>query len=151
MRTGREGFSALFPGGRSDRGTSRAIRPDLAELIVKATREKPRRSLRRIIRALERARIVRPGELSRSSVHLLLAAHGISTRPLRGSSAERRSFPHEHAGDLWMAMRYYVDLGSAYIADSLKLICAELGIRLLHVGAGSDLPETSEREDDGQP
>jgi transposase InsO family protein len=27
---------------------------------------------------------------------------------------------------------YYVDLGAAYIADSLKLICAELGIRLLH-------------------
>src|SRR5205807_1365260 len=27
---------------------------------------------------------------------------------------------------------YYVDLGAAYIADSLQLICAELGIRLLH-------------------
>ena len=29
---------------------------------------------------------------------------------------------------------YYVDLGSAYIANSLVLICAELGIRLLHTG-----------------
>jgi putative transposase len=29
---------------------------------------------------------------------------------------------------------YYVDLGSAYIADSLRLICAELGIHLLHTG-----------------
>jgi hypothetical protein len=29
---------------------------------------------------------------------------------------------------------YYVDLGSAYIAESLVLICAELGIRLLHTG-----------------
>ena len=27
---------------------------------------------------------------------------------------------------------YYVDLGSAYVAQSLKLICAELGIHLLH-------------------
>lgn len=27
---------------------------------------------------------------------------------------------------------YYVDLGAAYIADSLRLICAALGIRLLH-------------------
>ena len=27
---------------------------------------------------------------------------------------------------------YYVDLGSAYVADSLALICAELGIRRLH-------------------
>jgi len=29
---------------------------------------------------------------------------------------------------------YYVDLGSAYIAHSLVVICAELGIRLLHTG-----------------
>jgi len=29
---------------------------------------------------------------------------------------------------------YYVDRGPAYIADSLRLICAELGIRLLHTG-----------------
>jgi hypothetical protein len=29
---------------------------------------------------------------------------------------------------------YYVDLGSAYIAESLRLICAELQIRLLHTG-----------------
>ena len=29
---------------------------------------------------------------------------------------------------------YYVDLGSAYIADSLVLICAERGIRLMHTG-----------------
>jgi hypothetical protein len=29
---------------------------------------------------------------------------------------------------------YYVDRGSAYIATSLRLICAELGVRLLHAG-----------------
>jgi hypothetical protein len=29
---------------------------------------------------------------------------------------------------------YSVDLGSAYIAESLRLICAELGVRLLHTG-----------------
>jgi putative transposase len=191
----RGGFRALFPDERSDRGTSRAIPPEVAEIILKAKREKPRRSLRRIIRALERAHVARPGVLSRSSVHRLLLAHGISARPLRGPAAERRSFLHEHAGDLWIgdalhgpivawpsgppkkayllsqidcATRhiihsffapsegaalqergfraaidksglprvYYVDLGSAYIADSLKLICAELGIRLLHAGAG---------------
>ena len=191
----RGGFRALFPVSRSDRGKSRAIGPELADLIVRAKREKPRRSLRRIIRALERAHVVAPDELARSTVHRLLAAHAISARPLRGPSAERRSFLHEHPGDLcigdalhgpvvaWpsgpprkaylmsqidcatrhiirsffapsegaveqergfrMAVElggppraYYVDLGSAYIADSLKLICAELGVRLLHAGAG---------------
>lgn len=187
------GFEALFPEDRKDRGRSRAIPAEVAELILRVKRERPRRSIRRIIRMLERARVVRAGELHRSSVHRLLAAQGASARPLRGPGAERRSFLHEHAGDLWVgdAMHgplviapdgsvrkaylltqidgatryvphsyftlsesavdqehglkqailkhgppraYYVDLGSAYIADSLVLICAELGIRLMHTG-----------------
>jgi len=191
----REGFHALFPDERSDCGKSRSIRPEVAEIILKAKREKPRRSLRRIIRALERAHVVGPRELSKSSVHRLLFSHGVSQRPLRGPAAERRSFIHEHAGDLWIGdalhgpvvewpkgpprkaylmsqidcatrhivhsfltpsegaveqerglraaidkaglpRAYYVDLGSAYIAQSLRLICAELGIRLLHAGRG---------------
>lgn len=98
----KEGFSALMPAGRGDRGRSRAIAPRVAELIVRAKKEKPRRSIRRIIRMLERARVVRRGELSRSSVHRLLQAQGLSGRPVRGPAAERRSFLPEHAGDLWM-------------------------------------------------
>jgi transposase InsO family protein len=124
-------------------------------------------------------------------VHRLLAARGLSARPVRGPAAERRSFLVEHAGDLWLgdalhgplvvapdgrvrksyllslldgatryvvhsafalaesagaheavfqqALRkggrprtYYVDLGAAYIARSLRAICAELAIHLLH-------------------
>jgi transposase InsO family protein len=189
----RGGFAALFPRDRNDRGRSRAIAPEIAEHILRVKRERPRRSIRRIIRMLERARLVRTGELHRSTVHRLLAAHGVSARPLRGPAVERRSFLPEHAGDLWVgdalhgplviapdgAVRkayllsqidgatryvphsyfavsdgavdqeyglkqaiakhglprtYYVDRGSAYIADSLRLICAELGIHLLHAG-----------------
>jgi putative transposase len=189
----RGGFPALFPRDREDRGRSRAIAPEIAEHILRVKRERPRRSIRRIIRMLERARIVHVGELHRSTVHRLLMAHGASARPLRGPAAERRSFLPEHAGDLWVgdalhgplviapdgAVRkayllsqidgatryvphsyfalsesavdqeygfkqaiakhgppraYYVDLGSAYIADSLGLICAELGIHLVHTG-----------------
>ena len=189
----RGGFAALFPEDRKDRGRSRAISAEVAEHILRVKRERPRRSIRRIIRMLERARIVHVGELHRSSVHRLLQAHGVSGRPLRGPGTERRSFLHEHAGDLWVgdAMHgplviapdgsvrkayllsqidgatryvlhsyfalsegavdqehgfkqailkhglpraYYVDLGPAYIARSLVLICAELGVRFLHTG-----------------
>ena len=189
----RGGFAALFPQDRSDRGRSRAIRAEVAEHILRAKRERPRRSIRRIIRMLERAGVVHAGELHRATVHRLLAAHGVSTRPLRGPATERRSFLHEHAGDLWVGdalhgpvviapdgslrktylltqidgatryvphsyfalsegdaeqehglkqavlkhgrpRTYYVDLGSAYRAHSLVLICAELDIRLLHTG-----------------
>jgi hypothetical protein len=51
----RGGFDALMPERRSDRGRSRALSPELAELILRAKREKPRRSVRRIIRMLELA------------------------------------------------------------------------------------------------
>jgi len=192
------GFEALLPQTRRDHRQSRSIGADVADLIVRAKREKPRRSIRRIIRMLERAGKVRRGELSRSSVHRLLQVHGVSARPVRGPSAERRSFLHEHAGDLWVgdAMHgplviapdggvrkaymlsvidgatrfvphscftlsesaieqerifkqallkhgrpriYYVDRGPAYIAHSLRLICAELGIR--HLNTETEDPE----------
>ncbi len=189
------GFEALMPQPRGDQGKSRSIRPDVAELILRIKREKPRRSIRRIVRMLERAHKVNRGELNKSSVHRLLWAHHASQQPPRAAATERRSFLPEHAGDLLVGdsmhgpmaiapdgnvrktymlsqidgatryvphsyfalsegdaqqeyglkqallkhglfRAYYVDLGSAYIARSLVIICAELGIRLLHTGAG---------------
>jgi transposase InsO family protein len=192
-RTG--GFEALWPEPRSDRGQSRAIAGPVTALILRAKREKPRRSVRRIIRMLERAGVVAAGALHRATVHRLLAAHGASKRPLRGPATERRSFLPEHAGDLLVGdalhgpvviapdgrlrkayllsqidaatrfivhsyfalgegaveqeyglrqallkhgppRMYYVDRGPAYTAESLREICAELGIHLLHTGKG---------------
>jgi transposase InsO family protein len=192
----RGGFDALRPGTRKDAGTT-AIGPRAAELLLRAKREKPRRSIRRLIKMLERAKVVRVGELSRSSVHRLLSRHGISGRPGReGVTKERRAWIAEHAGDLWVGdalhlrapalapdgrlrkvyllsqidsatrfiphsfvspsegavaqehglreamlpsgrpRAYYVDRGSAYVAKSLRAICAELQIHLVHAGAG---------------
>lgn len=94
------GLGALEPETRVDCGQSRAIPAEVAEVLLRAKREKPRRSIRRLIRMLERAGVAKTGELSRSSVHRLLANQGISARPVRGPGAERRSFITEHAGDL---------------------------------------------------
>lgn len=187
------GLEALEPRERSDAGKSRVISPEIAELIVTVKREKPRRSIRRLIRMLERAGKVRPGELKRSTVHRLLQGCGLSARPRR-QATERRAFRHALAGDLWMgdvmhgpvviapdgrrrksylhlfidsAVRFvtgcafrlgetaidhqavlkqavlthgvprvlYLDRGAAQISDSLKIICGELAIRLLHCRA----------------
>ena len=184
------GFDGLVPKQRSDAGKSRVIAPEIGELILRLKAEKPRRSVRRIIRALERSRKVARGELTKSTVHRFLKRYGISGRPRRVSE-ERRAFRHPWAGDLWMGdvmhgpkviapggkkrksylhllvdsatrfvpgstfrlgetavdlqvvlkeaiLKYglprvlYLDLGAAQRADSLRLICAELGIRLLH-------------------
>lgn len=190
------GFAALFPSPRSDKKESRSVPEDIRQLVVRLKQEKPRRSVKRIIRILERARKVELGLLTKSSVHRLLQAHGVSKRPVRGPGAERRSFLHELAGDLLIGdalhihhavvdeqgrpckaclfsqidgatryvphsrfaygprkgedsvdheyglkqvllscgrwRTYYVDRGPAYTAHSLRAICAELDIRLLH-------------------
>lgn len=81
------GFAALHPKVRQDRGKSRAISPELGELILRVKQEKPRRSIGRIIKMLERARRAKPGELTRSSVHRLLLQHGASARPAPGPGA----------------------------------------------------------------
>lgn len=187
----RDGFAGLMPKGRTDAGQSRVLSAEVVDLVLRAKREQPRRSIRRIIAMLERAKKVQPGELKRSSVHRVLRAAGLSGRPRReGAAVERRSFLPERAGDLWLAdamhgprvvhqsklaktylltqldgatrfavhsafylsesavahehglreafMRhglprtYYVDRGSAFTADSLRTICAELGVHLLH-------------------
>lgn len=191
------GLAALKPQERVDAGTSRVVDAELEELLVRAKQEKPRRSVPRLIRLMERAGKVKPGHLHRSTVHRILERHGISDRPPKGPSAERRSFLCEFPGEMWIgdalhglravaddgsvrhvtlfsqldnATRYvlhsffawgrgedpvsqeygfkqallahgrprvyYVDRGPAYVAGSLRTVCAELDIRLLHTGAG---------------
>ena len=184
------GLDALMPQERSDAGQSRTISAELGELILNLKRERPRRSIRRIIKVLERAGKVGKGTLKKSTVHRLLKHRGLSSRPRR-ESQERLPFRHPFAGDLWMedvmhgpqviapdgkevkaylhglldsATRYvpgcafrlqerapdleavlkeallkhglprglYLDQGAAQRADSLRRICAELGIQLLH-------------------
>ena len=96
------GLEALAPHARSDQGRSRVMTPEVVELVLRCKRERPRRSIRRIIRMLERAKVVQPGALSHSTVHRVLQAQGISAQPKVGPDAERRSFLSEHAGDLWV-------------------------------------------------
>jgi len=96
------GWKALMPGVRGDRGTSRAIRPEIASKLIAAKRHKPRRSIGRLIKCFVRLKWVKEGELKRSTVHRLLQANALSLRPLREHGHERRSFLPEHASDLWV-------------------------------------------------
>lgn len=131
------GLAALEPESRSDAGTSRSISEAVRDLVVRAKREKPRRSIRRIIRMLERANVVAPGELTASSVHRLLFREGISARPSRceaddgeslGARVERRSYIAEHVGDLWVGDALHVHrpvllgpgrVGKAYLLSQI--------------------------------
>jgi putative transposase len=189
----KDGWRGLMPAVREDRNKSRSIRPEIAERLLAAKRQKPRRSIERLIKCFERLGWALKGELKRSTVHRLLQANALSLRPPREHGHERRSFLPEHACDLWVGdvmhgplvsrdgqpcksylvtildaatrfvirsrfcadegalthenillaalehhglpRAYYVDRGAAYVADSLKTICADLGVHLIHTKA----------------
>jgi len=95
------GLAALERASRHDRGRTR-IPERLQERLVALKREKPRRSIRRLIRLLERSKEARKGELSRSGVQRFLRSLGLSGREGLGEPIERRSFRHQEPGDLWM-------------------------------------------------
>jgi putative transposase len=97
----RDGLEGLTPKVRSDRGQSK-LAPELQEAILAVKRENPRRSIRRIRRLLERRGTVAKDELSRSAIHRLLQAHGLS-RPSGAASEpqERRAYVAQYAGDIW--------------------------------------------------
>jgi len=97
----RGGLDALIPKVRSDRGQSK-IAPEVQEAILAAKRKNPRRSIRVIRRLLERQGTVARGELSRSAIHRLLQAHGLSCPSGAASEPEeRRAYVAEYAGDIW--------------------------------------------------
>ncbi|WP_455289704.1 helix-turn-helix domain-containing protein [Cupriavidus necator] len=73
----REGIAGLASKVRADRGSSKL--PEAVQAaVLAAKRENPRRSIRQIRLLLESAGLVARDTLSRSAVHRLLKAHGLS-------------------------------------------------------------------------
>jgi putative transposase len=97
------GVEGLEPQSRSDAKQSRALSADIEALLVRAKRQRPRRSVRQLIRILVRAGKVAPNELSTATVYRALRRAGLPThRPRAHTHKERRAFLPEHAGDLWV-------------------------------------------------
>jgi len=97
----RGGIEALTPKPRSDRGQSK-LPAEVQAAILAAKRDNPRRSIRGIRRLLESRGTVAKDVLSRSAIHRLLQAHGLSRS--QGSASEpeeHRAYVAEYAGDIW--------------------------------------------------
>ena len=97
----RDGIEGLMPKERNDRGLSK-LTPEIQEAILNAKRDNPKRSIRMIKQLLESSGVVARNILSRSSIHRLLQASGISR--MIGSASlleEKRSFCTEFAGSIW--------------------------------------------------
>ena len=96
----RDGIEGLVPKIRIDRGQSK-LTPEIQARILGAKRDNPKRSIRQIQLLLESSGVA-IDILSRSSIHRLLQAHGLSR--MIGSSSlleEKRSFTAEFAGSIW--------------------------------------------------
>jgi transposase InsO family protein len=94
------GIEALMPKQRRDKGRCQ-LPPEIQQAILAAKRDRPTRSIRSIRTLLERQGLVAEGSVSRSSIHRLLQAHGLSRMARGAEPVERRSFVATHAGDLW--------------------------------------------------
>jgi transposase InsO family protein len=100
----RHGLDGLRQKRRADRGTTKAINPLLAERVVAVKRQCRALSIPELIRSLEDAGEAPAAALKHSTVHRLLARHGLSGRPGRdpGLKAQRLPFSYPLPMDLWV-------------------------------------------------
>jgi putative transposase len=188
----RGGFDALLPKPRADRGQARSLPPEVVEVWLPTKEAHPKLSVQLVIREARKRSEV-PGDLPLppSTVHRLLARHGLMDKQQSQGDADRRRFAFQQAGQLWMSdvmhgpsvlvggrtqrktyliafiddatrvipyaafalaentraflpvlkqallrrglpQRLYVDNGAHYRSQHLALVCAKLGIALIH-------------------
>lgn len=95
------GFEALAPKTRRDRGQSRAITPQLANLIERLKRENPHRTGTTLLREL--ALSSGPDhQISSSTLYRFLKQHGLTERQLLAPPA-RKKFEAEFSNQLWQS------------------------------------------------
>jgi transposase InsO family protein len=194
----RHGFDGLLPRLRADRGQSRAIPQDVADILLTVKEEMPELSVPMVIREARSTGAIPDNVLlPQSTVHRLFDAHGLMRKELqKPTDNDRRRFAFQKAGELWMSdvmhgpavlsngkrnkkrktyllaflddatrvipfatfafsentqaflpvleqavmrrglpQRLLVDNGANYRSKHLALVCAKLGIALIHARA----------------
>lgn len=97
------GFQALRPKPRSDRGRSRRIPVEVADVLKGIKEGNPRLSTRLVIvEARERGLVPARQKLAHETVHRLLANAGLTGERAKALE-DCRHFCHEHANALWMS------------------------------------------------
>jgi len=100
LRYRRGGFTALAPQPRRDRGRSRALTPQLAELIERLKRENPHRSGTTLLREL--ALVSHVGSVSPSTLYRFLKQRGLTQRQLLAPPV-RKKFEAEFSNQIWQS------------------------------------------------
>jgi putative transposase len=105
LRYRRGGFEALAPQPRQDRGQSRAITPQLADLIERLKRENPHRTGTTLLRELALSGQNEPA-LSASTLYRFLKQRGLTERQLLAPPAHKK-FEAQYANQIWQSDMLY--------------------------------------------
>ena len=101
LRYRRNGFAALTPQPRQDRGQTRAVAPETAALIERLKRENPHRTGAALLRELAPAQA---GTLSASTLYRFLRARGLTERQLLLDKATaHKKYEAEFANRIWQS------------------------------------------------
>jgi transposase len=102
LRYRRGGFPALAPQARRDRGQSRVVPPQLAELIERLKRENPHRSGMTLLRELALASGSDSPVISAATLYRFLHQRGLTTRQLMAAPAHKK-FEAERSNQIWQS------------------------------------------------
>jgi putative transposase len=98
------GFEALAPQPRQDRGQSRVIPPQLAELIERLKRENPHRSGTTLLRELALSDSSSQAHaISPSTLYRFLQQRGLTARQLLAAAPGHKKFEAEFSNYLWQS------------------------------------------------
>ncbi|HVR25876.1 MAG TPA: DDE-type integrase/transposase/recombinase [Candidatus Polarisedimenticolia bacterium] len=102
LRYRRGGFPALAPKPRCDRGQSRAVPPQLAELIERLKRENPHRTGMTLLRELALVSGTDSPAISAATLYRFLKQRGLTTRQLLAAPAHKK-FEAERSNQIWQS------------------------------------------------
>ena len=100
------GFEALAPQPRQDRGQSRTITPQLADLIERLKRENPHRTGTTLLRELALSSGQNEPAISASTLYRFLKQRGLTERQLLAPPAHKK-FEAELANQIWQSDMLY--------------------------------------------
>ena len=97
-----DGFEALGPKPRQDRGQSRSISPQLAELIERLKRENPHRAGTTLLRELALSSGSDSAPIAPATLYRFLKQRGLTTRQLLAAPG-RKKFEAEFSNQIWQS------------------------------------------------
>jgi len=102
LRYRRGGFPTLAPKPRCDRGQSRVVPPQLAELIERLKRENPHRTGMTLLRELALVSGTNSPAISAATLYRFLKQHGLTTRQLLAGPTHKK-FEAERSNQIWQS------------------------------------------------